>query len=58
MGKKPKPNELLPEDAAVIKRRMNAWIDKLQKRGELAALDARDANQLLAELELMVEMLP
>jgi len=46
------------EDITMIKRRMFAWIDKLDQRGHLAALDAQDTNQLLAELKLMVEKLP
>ena len=45
-------------DVRMVKKRIQSWMTKMNDRGKLAALDAKDTNQLLAEMAQMVDALP
>jgi hypothetical protein len=45
-------------DVRMVKKRIQSWMVKMTNRGNLAALDAKDTNQLLAEMAEMVDALP
>ena len=45
-------------DVRMVKRRLQSWMVKLANRGNIAAMDAKDANELLAEMSVMVDALP
>lgn len=45
-------------DVRMVKKRLQAWMVKMAQRGTIAAMDAKDANELLAEMAIMVDALP
>lgn len=45
-------------DVRMVKKRLQGWMVKLGARGNIAAMDAKDANELLAEMAVMVDALP